>query len=103
MPTPDRRPRHFSMIREFHLADFFTLANAACGVLALFFCMQYLIGGRLEEFLLGQFVFFGQCVGFRFRQQSRTESVVARFGEPLGQRVRRADRAARPTGVLVST
>jgi len=52
MQTPDRRPRHFSMIREFHLADFFTLANAACGVLALFFSMQYLIGGRLEDFYL---------------------------------------------------
>ena len=26
--------RHFSMIREFHLADFFTLANAACGMAA---------------------------------------------------------------------
>ena len=24
--------RHFSMLREFHLADFLTLANAACGV-----------------------------------------------------------------------
>ena len=24
--------RHFSMLRDFHLADFFTLANAACGV-----------------------------------------------------------------------
>lgn len=25
-------PKHFSMIRGFHLADFITLANAACGV-----------------------------------------------------------------------
>jgi CDP-diacylglycerol---serine O-phosphatidyltransferase len=29
------------MIREFHLADFFTLANAACGVAAVFFAMRY--------------------------------------------------------------
>jgi len=40
------------MIREFHLADFFTLANAACGVLALFFSMQYLIDARMEDFFL---------------------------------------------------
>lgn len=40
------------MIREFHLADFFTLANAACGVLALFFSMRYLAGGRIEDFYL---------------------------------------------------
>ena len=30
------------MIREFHLADWFTLANAACGTWALFFIMTYL-------------------------------------------------------------
>ena len=34
-------PRHFSMLREFHLADFFTLANAACGVAGVFFAMRY--------------------------------------------------------------
>ena len=32
----------FSMIREFHLADWFTLANAACGMGALFAMMTYL-------------------------------------------------------------
>jgi CDP-diacylglycerol--serine O-phosphatidyltransferase len=37
--------RHFSMIRGFHLADFFTLANAACGMAAIFLAMIY-VGGR---------------------------------------------------------
>ncbi len=32
----------FSMIREFHLADWFTLANALCGTGALFSTMTYL-------------------------------------------------------------
>ena len=32
----------FSMIREFHLADWFTLANAVCGTGALFAMMTYL-------------------------------------------------------------
>jgi len=32
----------FSMIREFHLADWFTLANAVCGTGALFSTMTYL-------------------------------------------------------------
>ena len=32
----------FSMIREFHLADWFTLANAICGTGALFSIMTYL-------------------------------------------------------------
>ncbi len=39
------RPRAFSMIREFHLADWFTLANAVCGVGALFSVMTYLQTG----------------------------------------------------------
>jgi CDP-diacylglycerol--serine O-phosphatidyltransferase len=32
----------FSMIREFHLADWFTLANAVCGTGALFSMLMYL-------------------------------------------------------------
>ena len=38
-PTP---PRHFSMLRDFHLADFFTLGNAACGVGGVLFAMLYM-------------------------------------------------------------
>ena len=49
MTTP---PRHFSMIREFHLADFFTLANAACGVGGVFCAMRYLESQSLRYFLV---------------------------------------------------
>lgn len=45
-------PRHFSMIRGFHLADFFTLGNAACGVAAVFLAMRYVGSGRLQDFYL---------------------------------------------------
>ncbi|OGT97401.1 MAG: CDP-diacylglycerol--serine O-phosphatidyltransferase [Geobacteraceae bacterium GWB2_52_12] len=41
MPTHNQN-KPFSMIREFHLADWFTLANAACGTSALFAIMTYL-------------------------------------------------------------
>ncbi|MEO8296693.1 MAG: CDP-diacylglycerol--serine O-phosphatidyltransferase [Burkholderiales bacterium] len=34
--------RAFSMIRDFHLADWFTLGNALCGVGAVFAAMSYL-------------------------------------------------------------
>ncbi|MBI1762021.1 MAG: CDP-diacylglycerol--serine O-phosphatidyltransferase [Acidobacteria bacterium] len=34
--------KHFSMLRTFHLADLFTLANGACGVSAIFGAMKYL-------------------------------------------------------------
>ena len=43
--------RHFSMIRGFHLADFFTLANAACGVAAVFCAMIYVGNQSLGHFL----------------------------------------------------
>lgn len=38
----DKQRKPFSMIREFHLADWFTLANAVCGTGALFSMMTYL-------------------------------------------------------------
>lgn len=40
--TMGTTPKRFSMIREFHLADWFTLANAACGAGSLFSIMSYL-------------------------------------------------------------
>ena len=57
MPTmtqhpPERRKerRHFSMIRGFHLADFFTLGNAACGTAAVFCAMLYMARGDVAQF-----------------------------------------------------
>jgi CDP-diacylglycerol---serine O-phosphatidyltransferase len=41
-PATTRAPKHFSMLRGFHLADFFTLGNAACGVGAVFFAMLFM-------------------------------------------------------------
>lgn len=38
--------KHFSMIRSFHLADLFTIANGFCGVAALFQAMRFLAGGE---------------------------------------------------------
>lgn len=37
-----KRGKHLSMIRSFHLADWFTLGNASCGAGALFAVMSYL-------------------------------------------------------------
>ncbi len=43
-------PRHFSMLREFHLADFFTLGNAACGVGAVFYAMLFMATQETSHF-----------------------------------------------------
>jgi CDP-diacylglycerol--serine O-phosphatidyltransferase len=40
------RNKPFSMIREFQLADWFTLANAVCGTAAIFSVMTYLETGE---------------------------------------------------------
>ncbi len=42
----------FSMIREFHLADWFTLGNACCGVGALFSVMTFLQTGLVWHLVL---------------------------------------------------
>ena len=50
-PGPPVEKRHFSMIRGFHLADFFTLGNAACGVIAIFLAMRFMQTGEIVHFL----------------------------------------------------
>ena len=50
--TAPAAPRHFSMIRGFHLADVFTLGNAACGVAAVLMAMRYLGNGNVRDLLV---------------------------------------------------
>ena len=45
--------RHFSMLREFRLADWFTLGNAFCGTGAVFAAMRFLGDGQRGYLLLG--------------------------------------------------
>ena len=46
------RPKRFSMIREFHVADWFTLANAICGTGAVLTSMTYLETGDVSRLYL---------------------------------------------------
>ena len=46
----ERKP--FSLIREFHLADWFTLANAVCGIGALFSVLSYLQTSEVSHIYL---------------------------------------------------
>ena len=50
---PASKPRHFSMLRDFHLADWFTLANAFCGTGAIFAAMRFLQDGVVRDLLIG--------------------------------------------------
>lgn len=46
---PGRQARHFSLIRNFHLADFFTLANGCCGTAAVFLAMDHVREARVDK------------------------------------------------------
>jgi CDP-diacylglycerol--serine O-phosphatidyltransferase len=47
------KQRHFSMLRDFHLADWLTLANAVCGTGAVFAAMRFLQEGGVGDLLVG--------------------------------------------------
>jgi CDP-diacylglycerol--serine O-phosphatidyltransferase len=82
--TPDRSspPRHFSMLRGFHLADVFTLANAACGVAGVLMAMRFLVtrhGGDLliaAAFAPAAFVF--DILDGRIARWRHTSSALGR-------------------------
>jgi CDP-diacylglycerol--serine O-phosphatidyltransferase len=65
--------RHFSMLRDFHLADWLTLANAFCGVSAVFCALRYMQSGDKRDLVPLAFVFDaldGRVA--RWRQSSST-------------------------------
>jgi CDP-diacylglycerol---serine O-phosphatidyltransferase len=74
--------RHFSMIRSFHLADLFTLANAGSGVGAMFAVMSYVRTGR-RAFLVVAAAAIGLALVFdvldgRIARWRHTHSVMGR-------------------------
>ena len=76
------RDKHFSMIREFHLADFFTLANAACGIAAVFCAMKYVESQSASYFLiaaaLAPAAFIFDVIDGRVARWRQTHSALGR-------------------------
>ncbi|NDZ16643.1 CDP-diacylglycerol--serine O-phosphatidyltransferase [Variovorax sp. WS11] len=83
-PTPvAARPRkHFSMIRGFHLADVFTLGNAACGVGVVFLAMAYIGSQQLAHFMwaaaLAPAAFVFDVFDGRIARWRQTQSALGR-------------------------
>ncbi len=75
-------PRHLSMVRSFHLADLFTLANAACGVAGVFFAMLYVASGWNRHFLwaaaMGPAAFAFDVLDGRIARARHTNSAFGR-------------------------
>jgi len=80
-PRPEPRP-HFSMIRGFQLADFFTLGNAACGVAAVLMAMRYLgtrqLGDLLTAAAFAPAAFAFDVLDGRIARWRRTSSALGR-------------------------
>ncbi len=70
------------MIRGFHLADVFTLANAACGMAGVMMAMRYLSSGQVRDLLIAAafapaaFVF--DVLDGRVARWRRTSSALGR-------------------------
>jgi CDP-diacylglycerol---serine O-phosphatidyltransferase len=80
MHTP--APRHFSMIRGFHLADFVTLGNAACGMAGVFLAMLYMGSGALADYLwaaaMAPLAFLFDCLDGRVARWRQQHSALGR-------------------------
>src|SRR3954468_13973984 len=74
--------KHFSMIRELHLADVFTLANAACGTAAVFCAMIYIGNQSLAHFFaaaaLAPAAFIFDVLDGRVARSRHTHSALGR-------------------------
>jgi len=74
--------RHFTMVREFHLADFFTLANAACGVAGVFCAMLFVGTQSLHYFMwaaaLAPAAFVFDVLDGRIARWRKTHSALGR-------------------------
>jgi CDP-diacylglycerol--serine O-phosphatidyltransferase len=70
------------MVRQFHLADFFTLGNAACGVGAILLAMLFMASGRREHFLaaavLAPIAFVFDVLDGRIARARHTHSALGR-------------------------
>ncbi|MBP7686073.1 MAG: CDP-alcohol phosphatidyltransferase family protein, partial [Deltaproteobacteria bacterium] len=74
--------RPFSMIRDFHLADWFTLGNAFCGTGAIFAALRFLQDGRQGDLLLGMglipIAFVFDALDGRIARSRHSSSVLGR-------------------------
>jgi len=82
MPAESRK--RFSMIREFHFADWFTLGNAVCGTGALFSSMTYLQTGDVERIYVAcSLIFVGLVFDILDGRIARWRQTTSAMGREL--------------------
>jgi CDP-diacylglycerol---serine O-phosphatidyltransferase len=76
--------KRFSMIREFHLADWFTLGNAVCGTAALFSTITYVQSGDVRHlYYAGGLVFAALIFDILDGRVARWRSTHSAMGREL--------------------
>jgi CDP-diacylglycerol---serine O-phosphatidyltransferase len=74
--------KHFSMVREFHLADLFTLGNAACGTGSVLLAMRFMGSHALADFFwaaaLAPAAFIFDVFDGRIARHRNTHSALGR-------------------------
>jgi len=81
-PDTNKPRKHFSMVRGMHLADLFTLANAACGVGGVFCAMVYVGSQSVAHFMaaaaLAPAAFIFDVLDGRIARWRHTHSALGR-------------------------
>ena len=89
-PDTNKPRKHFSMVRGMHLADLFTLANAACGVGGVFCAMVYVGSQSVAHFLaaaaLAPAAFIFDVLDGRIARWRHTHSALGRELDSLVRR-----------------
>src|SRR5687768_1994594 len=76
-----KRRRHISMLRTYTWADLLTIANASCGTISIFLCLDYLATGNPRFFWAAFFLLPAALVcdvldGYVARLNKKRQSVL---------------------------
>ncbi|KAI8089760.1 phosphatidylserine synthase [Halteromyces radiatus] len=77
-------PRHFSLVRNFYIADIITLMNGVCGVQSVFASMRYLVSNDIKDLYSAMtFMPFGLFFDFMDGRVARWRNNSSLLGQEL--------------------
>ncbi|KAI7851243.1 phosphatidylserine synthase [Circinella umbellata] len=85
-PTKQKesRPGHFSMVRNFYIADVITLMNGVCGIMSVFGSMRYLLSSDISDLYSAMyFMPFGLFFDFMDGRVARWRNNSSLVGQEL--------------------